>query len=690
MSKVDLLRQEISVVLVRLTEMLTHDDMDMKKWTNWDMRIRQGGMSLLVLLLMSLAACSTETVNESQPSEGRRLSLVATIGKGDARTSYAEEDNNGRPYLKALWGGKETMTETVTLYTENGVSCGNWVANIPTGGSVTAEFSGNIEAGKTPAKAYYANNRSVTSLSQALDLTVQKQGASGSTAHLSNNDFMIGTVTMPTQGSEESGSIHFDHLTAVLKYTLTFPTAGQQQSPLQVKSLTLKQQKQQEGESEVLKLKQSFDGTSVSETFSQLDLTFTNDGGVVTVDNKLEAYVSLFPSSTQDKKFTLTAQTTGGIYQTNFTINRNLEANNLYTITATMTHCEEYNWYMTPHTNGEGTEVYTIDNAQELAAFAKIVNGEAGMAPDSFEGKIVEMNANISLERNQPWTPIGKSLETPFKGTFDGLHHTVSKLKTDSNKSYQGFFGIVENATIRNLIIEGEVEGTEYVGAVAAYAINSTFSDCTFGNSNLSTSFYVKGLGWIGGVIGYARGSVFEFCVNYGAVEGGDKGYVGGIGGGCEGGSSLRGCSNYGNVAVGQGGCGGGLMGLMYGGYISGCANHGQMTSVAGMIAGILANIAGNMANSVVITGSYSDGNNGNDVWGFGTGDYLINGSYYTGGQEGEGYKEQLSQEDYDAMNELLYGDGLGFGPDGKPMVPTDFGNGNVDNFGGGGYITVE
>ena len=108
------------------------------------------------------------------------------------------------------------------------------------------------------------------------------------------------------------------------------------------------------------------------------------------------------------------------------------------------------------------------------------------------------------------------------------------------------------------------------------------------------------------------------------------------------------------------------------------------------MISSILANIAGEMANKVQIIGSYSDGKNGSGVWGFGTGDYIVNGSYYTDGKgDDEWYRESLSPEDYANMNELINGEGWYFDEDGNLIDtnPTDFGGGNVNDFGGGGYL---
>lgn|GEM_PF-6162721 len=681
------------------------------------MTVRLSRMLSPLLLVCSFCACSTEELEEQPVGFGSEASYVAAIEQETSRTFYEENTNsNGRPFFKAWWGdGEKQTTETISLFSAEGNSCGDLTATIAKGGESKAKFVGILKDGLTPTKAYYSKGVQVSSLKTLLDLTSQKQAASGNTAHLSGQDYMEGIVT--TTSGENSkmntGTIAFSHLTAVVKYSLTFPTIEENETgdetvvaetesgseadapqSLMIKAVSLIQASEEEP---VLKLKQTLDGTS-SQTFPDLTLTFKETNGMVAVpeDNTLEAYISVFPSSTENKSFTLTAQSPNGLYSSKkFTVNQNFTSGKLYTITTGMNRLTQFDWYFNPDTDEKGNKVYTITTGDELAAFSCIVNGEAGLdAPDNFAGKTVKLQTEegrdtLSLEGYQPWTPIGKTADTPFKGTFDGNGKTITNLKTDPNKDYQGFFGFLDGATIKNLTIEGEVEGKNYVGAVAAYAINSTFEDCTFGKPNMS-GFHVTGLNWIGGVISYAKGSVFEKCVNYGPVTGGESGYVGGLGGGSQE-CSLRGCTNYGGVAAGAGGCGGGLMGFMNRGSISGCTNYGEMTSVAGTIASILANIAAEMANKVQIIGSYSSADNGTDVWGFGTGDYIVNGSYYTGGKgDDEWYRGTgLSPEDYANMNELINGEGLGFDENGNLIDtnPTDFGSGNVNDFEGGGYL---
>ena len=137
---------------------------------------------------------------------------------------------------------------------------------------------------------------------------------------------------------------------------------------------------------------------------------------------------------------------------------------------------------------------FTISNAEQLAGLAKLVNdNERG---ETFEGKTVRLATDVNWvgeEDGKPatWTPIGTE-KKPFKGTFDGNHHTVYNvhLTGDSGANsaplYVGFFGYVENATVSALRVEVVADGAGnityssdcFVGGIAAYAKESKVKDC--------------------------------------------------------------------------------------------------------------------------------------------------------------------------------------------------------------------
>lgn len=90
--------------------------------------------------------------------------------------------------------------------------------------------------------------------------------------------------------------------------------------------------------------------------------------------------------------------------------------------------------------NGDNVVVtYEIANAEQLLAFAEVVNG-------SYAGSrsIGILTADIDLT-GCTWQPIGTSTY-PFIGRFDGQGHTISHLVyeyTSTEKRYHGFFGYV-------------------------------------------------------------------------------------------------------------------------------------------------------------------------------------------------------------------------------------------------------
>ncbi|MFI3269750.1 MAG: fimbrillin family protein [Rikenellaceae bacterium] len=135
---------------------------------------------------------------------------------------------------------------------------------------------------------------------------------------------------------------------------------------------------------------------------------------------------------------------------------------------------------------------YDIDTAAQLAKLALDVNS----GNNTFEGKVFYQVSDIDL-KSIPWTPIGTS-ERPFKGKFINSQYSISNLYINSSENNQGLFGYVEDATIENLIVTGEVTGAYCVGGVVGTAVDSTISDCT------TTGVTVNYIGLGGEQVGYS------------------------------------------------------------------------------------------------------------------------------------------------------------------------------------------
>ncbi len=161
-------------------------------------------------------------------------------------------------------------------------------------------------------------------------------------------------------------------------------------------------------------------------------------------------------------------------------------------------------WY------GDGSaEVFILETAEDLFAFATLV--DSGV---TFDGKTVKLGKDIDLE-SKLFNPIGSYRKNAsFKGTFDGQNYTISNLsqntwELDNGFSYSdlglGLFGKVENAVIKDLVIDGaRISGESAIcGTVAATA----YGDCTFENIFVLNSEVADYQYYAGGIVGWASGT---------------------------------------------------------------------------------------------------------------------------------------------------------------------------------------
>ena len=249
-------------------------------------------------------------------------------------------------------------------------------------------------------------------------------------------------------------------------------------------------------------------------------------------------------------------------------------------------------------------KMYCIDTAEQLFAFADVVNSQKY----DFEGDVVLLRKDIELNptdsiddwvENPPekvWTPIG-SKAFPFKGSFVGGevdktlgyiqgNKSINGIYCPQSNSGAGLFGYIESAEIRYITLgKGLILGPEEgkFGDSAAFAVeaeNSTLYVCRNYADVYGTS--------ASGIVGTSCRTELRYCNNYGAVNGRD---AGGIVSDNMGNTTIRGCLNKGEINATQ--FAGGILaqGSDYGAsVIASCANHGDITSehVAGGIVGFL------------------------------------------------------------------------------------------------------
>ncbi len=196
---------------------------------------------------------------------------------------------------------------------------------------------------------------------------------------------------------------------------------------------------------------------------------------------------------------------------------------------------------------------FELSSAEQLAGFASLVD-----AGNTFEGKTITLTNDMDLglvnENGESicFEPIGSYRnDQVFKGTFDGQGHTIKNLNQntwalDNGYSYGdlglGLFGAVENATIKNLNIDGaEISGESALcGTIAAVAGDGcSFDNITIKNANVADYQYYAGgiVGWASGKQNYTNCKIdasTSIAAQWGDFDNSIGGLIGGIGGSAE------------------------------------------------------------------------------------------------------------------------------------------------------------
>ncbi|MTR30842.1 hypothetical protein GMD62_00590 [Pseudoflavonifractor sp. BIOML-A14] len=270
--------------------------------------------------------------------------------------------------------------------------------------------------------------------------------------------------------------------------------------------------------------------------------------------------------------------------------------------------------------SGEGTEQspYVIETYEQLAAFAANVSGTgeyAGAAKD-FSGKYIKLADTFPTDSGTLTAAIGGSVDTPFKGHFDGGGKTVALNINESDGDYQGLFGYVdEGGVVENVTVTGAVTGKSHVGGVAGQNIG-TVQNCVnkaaiTGNDN-----------HVGGVVGYNR-NIMSGCHNTGEVKGLHN--VGGVVGQVDSRSSelaVQNCYNTGTV-IGTGNNIGGVAGYIRSSdTVQNCYNTGKVSGSGNSVGGV-----------VGLVGNFTSSETGTVLNCYNTG--AVIGSYQVGGVVG-------------------------------------------------------
>jgi len=272
-------------------------------------------------------------------------------------------------------------------------------------------------------------------------------------------------------------------------------------------------------------------------------------------------------------------------------------------------------------TQGNGTESnpYLIENAQQLAYIAEMVNGGV----THYDNTYFKLTTNVQIDSTIAWQPIGLNSAYYFSGHLDGDNHLVTLHLHTSTLQYVGLFGyLMGNASVNNVNINGTItqhsSQNSSVGALVGCVNGGTtsisncinYANITSTNNASSSSSVTQFVGGIvgqssgtlrncsntgtinaiktntstynsttvtveaGGLVGYASGTCYS-CYNSGDING-TSGAAGGIIGCSASYSNIYQCNNAGNI---NGRFSGGVIG--YGRFegMRKCCNTGSISS---------------------------------------------------------------------------------------------------------------
>ena len=197
--------------------------------------------------------------------------------------------------------------------------------------------------------------------------------------------------------------------------------------------------------------------------------------------------------------------------------------------------------------------VYQLSSAKQLLIFSSFVNGGQ---PNL---KAV-LTSDIDMSELDFFDPIGVSDKFPFTGEFDGQGHAIKNFVHEAIGNWNGLFGYINNATVKNFRISGTLTsvGYNYNGVVGQ----------------------AEGTSVVSGVYSDMNINISEF-----------KAHSGGIVGGCTSASKIlvENCEYAGTMThSGTGDCQAGILGYTYAGGVKNCIFSGTIIGENSKYGGIL------------------------------------------------------------------------------------------------------
>ena len=210
-------------------------------------------------------------------------------------------------------------------------------------------------------------------------------------------------------------------------------------------------------------------------------------------------------------------------------------------------------------TDGKDYYTYNILSEGDLLAVSSACNAGSGYERYLSANYVLYDNLDLTDDVYHNKINIGSS-SRHFTGTFDGQGHSITGLSGDAQTAVNnGLFGVMEGATVKNLVIKNaNYRSNQYGGILAAQAENSVIQNVTIIDSSCKVASLGAVVGLIttgglygGALVGYAGNTKIYNCESRntsvyvdttGGVQalGGDGMYMGGLVGWMDNGSILE------------------------------------------------------------------------------------------------------------------------------------------------------
>lgn len=272
---------------------------------------------------------------------------------------------------------------------------------------------------------------------------------------------------------------------------------------------------------------------------------------------------------------------------------------------------------------GSGTEAdpYQITSAEDLQ----------GMNKGGYYKIMNDINLTTWINKyssTKGWLPVGYDGAAVY---IDGDNHKITGLWTNTTDTYTGLFSKLKDGHIKNLNVEvasgKKVKGGQYTGALIAYATGFELMNCSV-NGN------VEGTTYVGGFAGYITGNSSDTNLSDLTYEGAlssaaSSSMIGGIAGYGSSCRMYRAASTVQVTTTGNSALIGGLVGNMYGRTASQCTADVNINAsgTGNKVGGLFGTAGYSSSTSTTITESYSTGSiqvTGSDSWAGGIAGHLI------------------------------------------------------------------